>query len=104
MKWKLLTKYFLIFISKSLKGEVEAAYKILPNLHFKKFNTTTVFVPTCSRSRSTKFLVHVDKQSPFLHSAILKVRVGDKDKKKVFILDMGRHDIFFLWILLYNEI
>lgn len=64
---------------------MEAAYKILPNLHFKKFNTITVFVPNCSRSISTKFLVHVDKQSSFLDSAILKVRVGDKDKNGLYI-------------------
>ena len=56
-------------------GEAEAVYKKLPDVHFKESNTTTIFVPNCPRSERSKFLLHVDEQSPFLDSAVVKVRV-----------------------------
>ena len=56
-------------------GEAEAVYKKLPDVYFKESNTTTIFVPNCPRRERSKFLLHVDEQSPFLESAVVKVRV-----------------------------
>ena len=63
-------------------GEVEAVYKVLPDLHFKESNIATIFVSNCPRSERIKFLLQVDDQASSLYSAAVKVKVkvGDNDK------------------------
>ena len=43
-------------------GESEALYKILPSLHLKDSNVTTIFVPTNRKENRSKFLMKVEEK------------------------------------------
>ena len=49
------------FISARQMGECEALYKILPSLHLKDSNVTTIFVPTSRKEKRSKFLMKVEE-------------------------------------------
>ena len=50
------------FISARQMGEAEALYKLLPSLHLKDSNVTTIFVPTNRKENRSKFLMKVDEK------------------------------------------
>ena len=50
------------FISARQMGESEALYKILPSLHLKDSNVTTIFVPTNRKENRSKFLMKVEEK------------------------------------------
>ena len=71
------------YLTHQQMGEAKPVYKILLDIYFKESNTTTNFVSNCPRSKRNKFLVCVDEQSPFLDSAIVKLRVDNKDERSL---------------------
>ena len=73
------------YISHRQMGEAEAVFKILPDLHFKKSNIPTVFVPNCPRSERSKFLLQVDEKAQSSNVSTLKVKQGDQVREGTYI-------------------
>ena len=61
------------FITARQVGECEAFYKIMPELHLKDSNVTTVFVPTSKDEMRSKFMIKVDEKDDY----------HGKEKKKI---------------------
>ena len=74
------------FMSVRQMGEAEAYYRILPELHLKDSNCTTVYVPNCKKAERSKFLKQVQNDSINHNQAILEVE--DRPGKYIEIYDM----------------
>ena len=61
------------FISARQMGECEAYYKIMPDLHLKDSNVSTVFVPTSKKELRSKFMIRVDEKEEY----------NGREKKKI---------------------
>ena len=61
------------FISARQMGECEAYFKIMPDLHLKDSNVSTVFVPTSRKSLRSKFMIRVEENDDY----------GGREKKKI---------------------
>ena len=68
------------FMSVRQMGEAKAYYRILPELHLKESNCTTVFVPTCRKEERSKFLKAVSNEG--IGANQTTVEVEDKPGKK----------------------
>ena len=60
-------------------GDVEAYYKILPNLNMKYSSIDTIFIPSDKKELRSKFLVKLDEGDINYENA--SVVVGGKDGK-----------------------
>ena len=61
------------FITARQMGECEAYFKIVPELHLKDSNVTTVFVPSSRKELRSKFMIKVDDKEEY----------NGREKKKI---------------------